>query len=37
MGIRTKMLNVIFSRLKRVIVKNNRFYKRDLMGNVAKI
>ena len=38
MGIRSKMLNVIFSRcFKRMIVKNNRFYKRDLMGNVAEI
>ena len=31
MGIRAKMLNIIFSRFKRMIVKNNWFYKRDLM------
>ena len=32
MEIRTKMLNVISSRcFKRMIVKNNRFYTRDLM------
>ena len=31
MKIRTKMLNVISSRFKRMIVKNNRFYTRDLM------
>ena len=32
MGIRTKMLNVTFSRcFKHMIVKNNRFYTRDLM------
>ena len=32
MEIRTKMLNVISSRcFKRMIVKNNTFYTRDLM------
>ena len=30
MGIRPKMLNVVFSRcFKRMIVKNNRFYNRE--------
>ena len=37
MGIRTKMLNVISSRcIKRMIVKNNRFYTRDLMETQLK-
>ena len=31
MGIITKMLNVIYSHFKRMIVKNNRFYTRDLI------
>ena len=38
MGIRTKMLNVIFSPcFKRMIVKNNRFYKRYLKYDLELI
>ena len=36
MGIITKMLNVIYSRFKPMIVKNNRFYTRDLIETYLK-
>ena len=37
MGIRTKMLNVIFSDcFKRMIIKNNRFYKCDVIETKSK-